>query len=184
MAPRSVKLVTLVGSLRRGSLNRVVATAAAELAPPGVEVSEHPLAGVPLFDADVEAVGDPPAVASLKAAVAGADGLVIVTPEYNAGVPAVTKNAVDWLSRPYGSGPLVDKPVGVVVATPGRHDAPGCRRHLADSLGVLTTRLFTPSLAVSSVHRKTDEGVLVDADTRRVLAEWLAAFVEAAVGVG
>ncbi|PNA19004.1 FMN reductase, partial [Pseudomonas sp. MPR-R1B] len=77
------------------------------------------LAEVPLYNADVEAQGDPSAVAAFKAAIRAADGLLIATPEYNHGVPGVMKNAIDWASRPPRQAALDGKPVGLIGASPG-----------------------------------------------------------------
>ncbi|HRE42892.1 MAG TPA: NADPH-dependent FMN reductase, partial [Terricaulis sp.] len=115
-----LRILGLAGSLRQASLNRALLRAAADLAPEGVAIESFDLIDVPLYNGDVEAAGDPPAVAALKAAIAGADGVLFVTPEYNHGVPAVTKNAVDWASRPARGAPLGGKPVGIIGASPGQ----------------------------------------------------------------
>ena len=94
-------LVLLAGSLRRSSLNARLAHALAGLAPEDWDCAVATPAGIPLYDGDAEeAEGIPPAVAALKERIAAADGLVLVTPEYNQGVPGVLKNTIDWLSRP------------------------------------------------------------------------------------
>ena len=115
----TLQVVGIAGSLRAGSHNRTVVRAAAELAPPGLRIVETGIADIPFFDEDVEAEGDPAAVAALKRSVAAADGLIIATPEYEHGVPGVLKNTIDWLSRPPGRGPLLGKPVAVLGASPG-----------------------------------------------------------------
>ena len=95
------KLVGIAGSLRSHSLNRGLLRAAAELMPQGAKLSVHGIEGIPLYNADDErASGLPEAVTILKEAIASADGLLLVTPEYNNGIPGVFKNAIDWLSRP------------------------------------------------------------------------------------
>lgn len=96
-------LVALSGSTRRGSLNTALAHACAELAPASVAVEALTPAGIPLYDGDLEAeAGVPEAVERLKSRIVEAHGVILVTPEYNQGVPGVLKNAVDWLSRPPG----------------------------------------------------------------------------------
>jgi len=171
-----LELIAVIGSLRAGSSNRAVFRAARELAPAGVTITEVEIADVPLYDGDVESEGDPTSVLELKAAVAAADGLVIFTPEYNRSVPAVTKNVVDWLSRPIGEGPLAGKPVGIVAATPGGHSAAGVRDHLAVSVGANTDLLFDESLGLGGVAGAIDGNELTDPEFRRQLGSWLRVF--------
>ena len=123
----SVNLVGIVGSLRADSFNRAVFRSAQSLVWPGVELSEASLRDVELYDADIEAQGDPPAVVTLKGQVSAADGLIVFTPEYNRGVPAVTKNAIDWLSRLPRESVLSRSTVGIVAATPGQLRCGGTR---------------------------------------------------------
>src|SRR3546814_20060018 len=115
-------IVGLPGSLRRGSFNAALLRAATQLVSDGSRIDVHSLHGVPLYDADVEtAEGIPPAVAVLKDAVAAADGLLMVTPEYNNSLPGVFKNAIDWMTRPAADIARVfgGKPVPVIGASPG-----------------------------------------------------------------
>jgi NAD(P)H-dependent FMN reductase len=116
------KLIGLSGSLRKGSFNTALLRAAAGLMPAGSELSVRTLHGIPLYDGDIEAAqGIPQIVAELKDAIAAADGLLLVTPEYNNSIPGVFKNAIDWLSRPAADIPRVfgGKPVAVTGASPG-----------------------------------------------------------------
>lgn len=176
----SVVLVAIVGSLRAESVNRAAFGAAAELAglQVGVSLREVSLAEVPLYNGDVEAVGDPSPVVELKRAVDDADGLVIFTPEYNRSIPAVTKNAIDWMSRLPRQGVINRAAVGVVASTVGGHDASGVRGHLGDSLSALTPAGFHPdTLGIGSIGDKLTDGRLTDDETRRALAAWLEGFV-------
>src|SRR5688572_27364177 len=94
-------IIGLCGSLRHGSFNRMLLRAAVDAAPPGTAITPESIREIPLYDGDLEDEhGLPPAVQRLKDRIAEADGLLIVTPEYNASMPGVSKNAVDWLSRP------------------------------------------------------------------------------------
>jgi len=96
-----IRLLGIPGSLRSASFNRALLRAAAELAPSGVEITTFDeLGALPFYDGDVEAAGDPLAVRSLRTAIDAADGILVVTPEYNDGTSAVLKNAIDWASRP------------------------------------------------------------------------------------
>lgn len=115
-------LIGLSGSLRAGSYNSALLREAAQLAPSGSEIAIHSIRGVPLYDGDVEArEGTPEVVARLKDAVAAADGLLLVTPEYNNSIPGVFKNAIDWMSRPPSDTARVfgNKPVAVIGASIG-----------------------------------------------------------------
>jgi chromate reductase, NAD(P)H dehydrogenase (quinone) len=116
------KLIGLSGSLRQASFNSALLRAAAALTPDGVELTIGSIAGIPLYNGDVEASeGIPQPVAALKDAIAKADGLLLVTPEYNNSMPGVFKNAIDWLTRPPSDIPRVfgGKPVALIGASPG-----------------------------------------------------------------
>lgn len=165
-----LRLVVLSGSLRAASANTLVAETLISHSPSSVIGARFDLRPVPFFDQDVEDIHDPAAVTALKTAVQEADGLVLVTPEYNAGVPALVKNAVDWLSRPYGSGSLVGKPVGLISAGPGSRGGSGVREHLSSSLSVLTERRFEETLGLGSIYSKLEDGAL----TQEALDELLA----------
>ena len=116
------RVIGVSGSLRRGSFNTALLKAAAGLMPEGAELVVKTLHGIPLYDEDLEtAEGIPKPVAELKDAIAAADGLLLVTPEYNNSIPGVFKNAVDWLSRPPADIKRVfgGKPVAIMGASPG-----------------------------------------------------------------
>ena len=115
-------LIGLCGSLRRQSFNRMLLRVAIEAAPAGTAIELESIREIPLYDGDVEEEqGVPPAVQRLKDRLANADGLLIVTPEYNASMPGVLKNAIDWMSRPAADIPRVfgGRPVAIMGATPG-----------------------------------------------------------------
>jgi len=172
-----LKLTGIVGSLRADSFNRTIFESASSLVGPGVELTEVPVRDVPFYNGDVEAVGDPEPVVAMKKAVAESDGLIVFTPEYNKSVPAVTKNAIDWLSSSSGGSVLAYAAVGIVAATPGRHAASGVRSHLGISIGSNTDRFFENSLGISSIRHKVTEGVLVDEEATSELALWLSDFI-------
>ncbi|EKX64141.1 NAD(P)H-dependent oxidoreductase [Streptomyces ipomoeae] len=112
----SVRILALVGSLRAGSHNRQLAEAAVKHAPEGVEIELFEgLAEVPFYNEDIDNEAALPAEAArLREAAGAADGFLLFSPEYNGTIPAVLKNAIDWLSRPYGAGAFTGKPVAVV----------------------------------------------------------------------
>ncbi|SDG58884.1 NAD(P)H-dependent FMN reductase [Lentzea fradiae] len=119
----AVRIITLVGSLRSGSHNRRLAEAAVQIAPEQVEISVYEgLDAVPFYNEDIDVEGTVPAAATkLREAVAEADAVLLVSPEYNGTIPAVLKNAIDWLSRPFGAGALQEKPVAVVGTAYGQY---------------------------------------------------------------
>ncbi len=113
------KVIVLVGSLRADSANRKVAELLPGLAPEGVTVEiVQGLAEVPFYNEDLDAGNAPETAERLRAQVADASHVLIVTPEYNATMPAVLNNAIDWISRPYGVGAIKGKPVAVIGVTP------------------------------------------------------------------
>ena len=127
------KLVMISGSLRAASTNTALVRAAAQFARTRLEVEDVHVASIrtiPPFDQDVEDAGDPHAVVALKELVTAADAVLISTPEYNSSVPGVLKNAIDWLSRPYGHCVLTDKPVSTVSASPSQYGARWAQQHL------------------------------------------------------
>ena len=172
-----LRVVGIAGSLRAASYNRALLAACVELAPPGMRIEPFDLREVPLYDRDVEDAGFPEAVAGLRSAIAAADALLIVTPEYNAGMPAVTKNAVDWASRRPAPTPLDGKPTLVMGASPGRL---GTTRSQAQLRGALAhagaIALPRPQVFVAAAGDKFVDGVLVDDETRERLTTTLAAF--------
>ena len=176
MSESPVNLVGIIGSLRAASANRAVFAAAAELVPENVTLIEAAVADVPLYNGDVEAAGDPPAVAALKEAIASADGVIFFTPEYNRSIPAVTKNALDWASRVPGDSAIGGKPVGIIGATPGGHEVTGVREALAQTVAGCRARPFDESLGIGGVVGLIDDGRLTDPKTREAIADYLVRF--------
>ena len=174
----ALSILGFAGSLRRGSFNRALLRAAAGRAPEGMTIDIFDLAEVPLYNGDVEAEGDPEPVARLKRAIAAADGVLMATPEYNHGVPAVMKNAVDWASRPPGSAVLGGKPVGIIGASPGITGSARGQSQLRQAFEFTDSYCMPqPELLVFKAHEKFDsEGHLTDATTDRDLERYLAAF--------
>jgi chromate reductase len=175
-----VGILGVAGSLRRDSLNRALLRAARELAPDDMTVAIFDLADVPLYNGDIEAAGDPGPVANLKQAIREADGVLFVTPEYNHGVPAVMKNAVDWASRPPRDAVLQRKPVGIIGASPGITGTARGQTQLRQAFEFTNSRCMSqPELLVFKAHEKFDgEGRLVDEPTRRFLRRYLEAFAD------
>ena len=178
MTGQPLRIAGIAGSLRSGSYNRALLRAAQELAPEGMVVEPFDLIDVPLYNGDVEAQGDPDAVAALKQAVRAADGVLFVTPEYNHGVPAVTKNAVDWASRPPSEAALHEKPVGIIGASPGITGSARGQSQLRQAFEFTNSFCMPqPELLVFKAHEKFDSaGKLTDETTAQFLARYLAAF--------
>ena len=165
---RPLSFLGIAGSLRAASYNRGLIRAAIDLAPPGTTVTAWELGEIPLFNADVEALGDPAPVAAFKAAINGADALVIATPEYNHCVPGVLKNAIDWASRPARRSVLTNKPVAVLGASTGRGGTARAQAHLRDGLAYTNGLVLPlPEVLVDLAADKFDaEGNLHDEATR------------------
>jgi chromate reductase len=174
-----IRVLGIAGSLRRASFNRALLAAAVELAPERMQIDIFDLAEVPLYNADVEAEGDPDPVARLKQAIRAADAVLMATPEYNHGVPAVMKNAVDWTSRPPASAPLARKPVGIIGASPGMTGSARGQSQLRQAFEFTNSFCMPqPELLVFRAHEKFDrEGKLIDEATSRYLLRYLEAFL-------
>jgi len=134
----AVRILALVGSLRAGSHNRRLAEAAVQIAPEHIEVGLFDgLDTVPFYNEDLDVEGTVPAAATrLRDAAREADALLLVSPEYNGTIPAVLKNAIDWLSRPYGAGALSGKPVAVVGTAFGQYGGVWAQDEARKSAGI------------------------------------------------
>lgn len=131
------RVLALVGSLRDGSVSRQLAETAAAVAAENVEVTLYEgLADVPFYNEDLDGEAVPAAAAALRDAAADVDAVLVVTPEYNGTVSAVLKNAVDWLSRPYGAGALSGKPVAVVSQSPSQNAAKWALEDAVKAIGI------------------------------------------------
>src|SRR4029078_5374610 len=177
-----INIVGISGSLRKGSYNRAVLRAAASLMPDGSELRVETIEGIPLYDADEEtAHGIPDRVARLKDAIAAAEGLLLVTPEYNNSIPGVTKNAIDWLSRPPADIPRVfgGKPVALAGASPGGFGTILSQNAWLPVFRTLGTNLWSGGrLLVSRAGQVVDSaGEIYDAAARDAIALFVRGFV-------
>jgi NAD(P)H-dependent FMN reductase len=121
-SPVTTRILALVGSLRAGSYNKQLAEAAVKYAPDGVHVDIFDdLADVPFYNEDIDRPGAVSTTDWLRIDVESADALLLVTPEYNGTIPAALKNAIDWISRPYGAGAISGKPLAVIGVSNGRY---------------------------------------------------------------
>ncbi|CAN5516693.1 NADPH-dependent FMN reductase [soil metagenome] len=177
------KIVGISGSLRKGSYNTALLRAATGLMPAGSTLVTGSIRGIPLYDGDVEAAeGIPTAVTELKDLIAGADGLVLFTPEYNNGMPGVFKNAIDWLTRPASDIPRVfgSKPVAIAGASPGGFGTILSQNGWLPVLRTLGTRpWFGGRLMVSRAHKLMNaNGDVSDQATLDQLRDFMAGFVK------
>jgi len=175
---RPLHVLGIAGSLRAASFNRALLRAARELAPAGMEIAIFEgIGALPLFNEDVEKAGDPEPVRALKAAIREADGLLVVTPEYNYSIPGVLKNAVDWASRA-PERVLNDKPAAILGATPGMGGTIRSQDVLRRALDMAHV-MHNPEVFVARAHEKFDaEGRLTDETTRKLVGRLLAAFAD------
>jgi len=174
---RPLTVLGIAGSLRKGSFNRGLIRAAAEVAPAGIRLLVEDIGDIPLYNGDVEAEGDPAAVTALKRAIGSADALLIATPEYNHCVPGVLKNALDWASRPARTSVLRDRPVAIMGASPGRGGTARAQAQLRDGLS-FTGGLVLPLpelLVPLAADKFDDDGNLIDSETREYVRDLLVA---------
>jgi NAD(P)H-dependent FMN reductase len=176
------RIVAISGSLRRGSYNSALVRNAAALMPSGAELVVATIAGIPLYDGDVEAAeGIPRAVAELKATIAAADGLLLATPEYNNSVPGVFKNAIDWLSRPPADIARVfgGKRVALVGASPGGFGTILSQNAWLPILRTLGCELWSGGrlLVARAANVFAADGSLADAKVGDALRAYLAGYV-------
>ena len=181
------RILGISGSLRAASFNTALLRAAQQAAGDGIELEAATLHGIPLYDGDAEAAnGIPEAVSALKERIVASDGVLLVTPEYNNGVPGVFKNAIDWLSRPANDIARVfgGRPFALVGASPGGFGTILSQDHWLPVLKTLGVDLWAGSkLYVSRAGQAFDaSGELVDDKVRAQLAEFVRGFAAFAGG--
>ena len=171
-----MQIVGIVGNLKKVSFNRLLLEACVELAPPGMLLVEERIEDIPLFNEDERHMGDPEGVARLKALVAEADGVMMFTPEYNAGIPGVLKNTIDWLSGiPHV---LRGQPIGVMGASTGFLGTARAQAQLRVSLEHCGSPVMPqPQVFVGRARDQFDsDGRLSDERTRAFIADYLKKF--------
>lgn len=176
------EIIGLSGSLRKGSFNTALLHVAAEVAPAGCSVRAESIRGIPLYDADLEAASPPAAVLALQKRIEAADGLLLVSPEYNQSIPGVFKNAIDWLSSfPLGGDKIFrGLPVGLIgVSAMWSGTINAQTAWLPVFRGLAMKPYLGSTLYVGGARDKFDEGgTLTDAATRERLAGWMKGFAE------
>lgn len=180
-----MRVLGIVGSLRRASFNHALLRVAAERLPAGAELVEFErLAELPPYDEDVELEGVPEPVEALRAAVREADAVLVVTPEYNHSIPGQLKNALDWVSRPAGHSALNGKPAAVIGASTGMFGAVWAQAETRKVLGALGGRVLEAELPVAGARDLVDAAGRLElppqqaAQLDEILAELVAAAEE------
>ena len=177
MAPK-LTIVGISGSLRKGSYNSGLLRIAERSLPENVSLKILPLDDLPIYNADIEKPL-PAAVKAFKDAVKAADGLLIATPEYNYSTSGVLKNAIDWLSRPYGDNSVDGKPVALMGASMAVTGTARAQYHLRQMFVYLNGHLLNrPEVMVPSAHEKFDgDGNTDDAKTKEKVTELVMALL-------
>ncbi|MBW2529313.1 MAG: NAD(P)H-dependent oxidoreductase [Deltaproteobacteria bacterium] len=177
---KPLRILGIAGSLREASLNRAALRAASSLAPEGSVIESFDLSTIPLYNGDLDVEGGPDPVRDFKGRIADADGLLIVTPEYNYSIPGVLKNALDWASRPAYQSVLAHKPVaffGASMSPIGTARAQSQLKHVL--LGTLSEVFPYPEVLVGKAQEKFDSrGVLTDEQTGKYIRGLLDGYVE------
>jgi chromate reductase len=169
-----MRILGISGSLRRDSHNTALLRAAAELLPDDVEFEIWDgLKTVPPYDQDDDTAEAPAEAVELRSRFAGADAVLIATPEYNASIPGQLKNALDWVSRPVISNPLRNKPAAVVGASTGAFGAVWAQAELRKVLSTIGARTLPNEVAVRHADTCFEDGRLIDDGVRAQLAETL-----------
>ena len=173
---KKITILGFAGSLRKGSMNKALLRAAAEIATNDVKLEIFDLEGIPPFNQDFES-NPPQRVKEFKQKIRAADAILIATPEYNYSVPGVLKNAIDWASRPYGDNSFEEKPAAVISASTGMLGGSRAQYHFRQVLLALNTHpLSRPEVMVSFAHEKIDQkGNVTDVKTREKIKELVAA---------
>jgi chromate reductase len=175
---KPMNVCVLVGSLRKASLNRMLANALISLAPPSLLLDIVEIGQLPLYNEDIEAAAPPVPWTAFRQRIKAADAVLFVTPEYNRSVPAALKNALDVGSRPYGASVWDRKPGAVVSASPGAVGAFGANHHLRQSLVFLNVpTMQQPEAYIGHVDKLFDEhGKIASDGTRKFLQAIMLAF--------
>ena len=171
-----MNVIGISGSLRKGSFNTAALRAAQGLAPEGMTIERAEIGDLPLYNNDVRAAGFPPPAERLRAQIAAADAVLLVTPEYNYSISGVLKNAIDWASRP-PSQPFEAKPVAIMGASPGLFGSARAQYHLRQMLIFLNAMpVNRPEVMIGQAQNKFDaDGNLTDEPTREFIRKLLVA---------
>jgi chromate reductase len=178
----NLNVLTICGSLRKGSYNAMVQRLLPSLAPEGMTLKVAPsFADFPIYNADIQTgSGFPPAVNALADAIRAADGVIFITPEYNFSIPGGLKNAIDWVSR-LPNQPFAGKPIALQSASPGPVGGARVQYDLRKSMVFLDAYVLNkPEIFIGGAAAKLDEatGELKDETTRNFIKQQLVAFAK------
>ena len=171
------QIAVIVGSLRKDSFNRKLASAVVKLAPSEFTFKQVQIADLPLYNQDDDA-NQAESVKRMKGEIAAAQGVLFVTPEYNRSIPGVLKNAIDHGSRPYGQSVWGGKPAGVLGISPGATGTAMAQQHLRNVLvavGVLT--MAQPEAFIQAKEGLFDENGEIGAGSKKFLQNWMDQYV-------
>ena len=172
------KIVVIVGSLRRESINRKLANGIVKLAPPQFSFSQVQIGDLPLYNQDDDDNQAEP-VKKLKTEIQSAHGLIFVTPEYNRSIPGVLKNAIDHASRPYGQSAWAGKPAGIIGVSTGNIGTALAQQHLRNILAHLDVLVFgQPEAFIHLREGLFDEAGNIGEGSRPMLQKWMDRYVE------
>jgi chromate reductase len=171
-------ILGFAGSLRKGSYNKALLKASAELLPDETRLEIFDLEGIPPFNQELEKQ-IPEKVREFKAKIRAADAILIATPEHNYSVPGVLKNAIDWASRPYGDNSFEGKPAAIMSASTGMLGGARAQYHLRQIFVFLDMHpVNKPEVMVNFASQKIDEqGNLTDETTRKIIKQLLESLV-------
>ncbi|MEJ1966847.1 MAG: NAD(P)H-dependent oxidoreductase [Gammaproteobacteria bacterium] len=174
----TVTVGVIVGSLRKGAYTRLLASSLAELKPASWTLLDIGIGDLPLYNQDLETENPPAAWTEFRSKAGGASALLIITPEYNRGMPGGLKNAFDVGSRPWGKSIWSGKPTAVMSMSPGPLGGMAAHQQVRHTLSVLNSpTLPGPEVYLHSVASLFDDaGKLTNADTRKIVTGFLAAF--------
>jgi len=182
---KDFRILGFAGSLRQQSYNRAALRAATQLAPPGVIISTFDLAGIPSFDQDDE-LHPPAPIVEFKKRIREADALLFVTPEYNYSISGVLKNAIDWVSRPYGDNAWSGKPAAIMGASIGMFGTARAQYHLRQIfVNINILPINQPEIMIANAAQRFDsDGNLTDETSKKLIRQLLENLVDWTARVG
>lgn len=184
-ATDTTRIGVICGSIAQDSINQRVTHALIRLAPDGAELTQLDIAGLGHYDRAHD--GDyPPAEARFKQQVLDADGIIVVTPEYNRSIPGVLKNAIDWASRPYGENAFTHKPVGIIGASPSPVGTAAAQQHLISILAYCKAYINRDNENYLQYREGTidEQGEVSDDPVRTLLSDYVTGIVDFVRQVG
>jgi chromate reductase len=173
---KKLQVAVIVGSLRRESINRLLAKAITQLAPPSLEFHDVALEDLPMYNGDLEAQR-PDSVVRFTADCARTDAMLVVMPEFNRSLPVVLKNAIDWGSKPMDKNVWRDKPIAIAGTSPGNIGTAVGQQHLRQVLGVLGASVLGGEAYITfKPNLITTDGEITDEGTRKFLQSYVDRF--------